>query len=147
MDKGCGCPGKASPLLLGNSKPNISHRIRGRVVVSGIFEPVTSFQVGGRIDSIEPYLESLKQLHPGPPRDLRIRLLNDPFPPDEWYASMILDIYFDRVDIQTLRDKVPGQRDAMVNMRFDVIYDWRDRQLIPVEGHNLDSPVGAGQSR
>jgi hypothetical protein len=106
------------------------------------------FSPGGRVESIEPYLESLKQLHPAPPRDLRIRLLNDPFPPDEWYASMILDIYFDRVDIQTLRDKVLRQREAaMAHTRFDVVFDWRNGQLIPVESPNLDSPVGVSQSQ
>ncbi len=103
------------------------------------------FSPGGRVDAIEPYLESLKLLHPVPPRDLQIRLLNDPFPPDEWYASMILDIYFDRVDIQTLRDKVPEQRRAILNRQFDEVFDWRNGQLIPVEGPNRDSPVGASQ--
>jgi len=94
--------------------------------------PDHRFPTVGQVQSIEPFLESLKQLHPALPSNPLIRLLNDPFSPDEWFASMILEIYFERPGLEVRRDKVAWQRAAIGDRKFNVILDWREGHLVQV---------------
>ena len=96
--------------------------------------PDHTFAPEGRVLLIRPFLESLIQFPIRLPPDPHILLLDDPFPPGEWFPQMILQLYYRRPELDVIRLKVPDQR-ASIDDRVNVVLTWKDARLIPAASY------------
>ena len=101
--------------------------------------PDHTFSPGGRMQLIQPFLVSLIRFPIPLPPDPHILLLDDPFPPAEWFPQMIFQLYYRRPELDVIRLKVPDQR-ASIDDRVNVVLTWRDSRLIPAEYNIPRSP-------